>query len=259
MCTHSVAGALPLGLLITSDEKESTLKHGFTMLKNCLPDDAFYGNGLMVGPKIILTDNCQEERNALKAVWPSGNSLLCIFFMFFSKHGDGCWIRIIKSTKRIDQEYWVYLRKPYMPVLRICLNSAMKSFLTKRKRHIPLRFRTLLLVRGNQTNNFVESQFLVLKDVILGRVKECNLVALFDRLTVHLENHYEEKLLSVIDGSFDGHYRRRFMGKRKQKNYAAKRFKVRSEDTQKNSWKQFKRFQMVFSKYLVYHKNNVCI
>ena len=73
----------------------------------------------------------------------------------------------------------------------------------------------------------------MLKDVILGRVKECNLVALFDRLTVHLENHYEEKLLSVIDGSFDGHYRRRFMGKRKQKNDAAKRFKVRSEDTRK--------------------------
>ena len=28
MCTHSVAGALPCGILITSDEKESTLKQG---------------------------------------------------------------------------------------------------------------------------------------------------------------------------------------------------------------------------------------
>jgi hypothetical protein len=31
LCTHSVAGALPCGLLITSDEKESTLIKGFTM------------------------------------------------------------------------------------------------------------------------------------------------------------------------------------------------------------------------------------
>ena len=32
MCTHSVAGALPYGILITSDEKESTLKQVFMML-----------------------------------------------------------------------------------------------------------------------------------------------------------------------------------------------------------------------------------
>lgn len=44
----------------------------------------------------------------------------------------------------------------------------------------------------------------MLKDVILGRVKEYNLVALFDRLTVDLENRYKEKLLLVIDRSFDG-------------------------------------------------------
>ena len=136
MCTHSVAGALPLGLPITSDEKESTLKCRFTMLKNCLPDDAFYGNGPMVGPKIILTDNCQEERNALKDVWASANLLLCTFSCSSANIGDGCWIRIIKSTKMIDQEYWVYLRKSYIPLLRICLNGAMRSFLTKQKRHI---------------------------------------------------------------------------------------------------------------------------
>ena len=45
------------------------------------------------------------------------------------------------------------------------------------------------------------------------------------------EKNYKEKL-SVIDGSFDGHYRC-FMGKGKQKNDAAKRFKVHFEDTQK--------------------------
>jgi hypothetical protein len=58
-----------------------------------------------------------------------------------------------------------------------------------------------LLVRGNQTNNFVEVQFLVLKDLLLRRVKEYNVVGLFDKLTIDLENHFKDKLLSIADGS----------------------------------------------------------
>ena len=68
MCTHSVAGALPCGILITSDEKESTLKQGFVMLKSSLPEYAFNGRGPDAGPEVILTDNCKEERRALNAV-----------------------------------------------------------------------------------------------------------------------------------------------------------------------------------------------
>ena len=53
----------------------------------------------------------------------------------------------------------------------------------------------------------------MLKDIILRRVKEYNVVGLITKITVELENHYKDKLLSVADGSFDGLYRRRFMGK----------------------------------------------
>ena len=79
MCTHSVTGALPCGILITSDEKESTLKQGFLMLKSSLPEYAFHGRGPDVGPEVILTDNCKEERKALNTLWPSSTMLLCIF------------------------------------------------------------------------------------------------------------------------------------------------------------------------------------
>ena len=66
----------------------------------------------------------------------------------------------------------------------------------------------------------MESQFLVIKDIILKRTKpkEYNVVALFMKLTTELENHYKEKLISIADGSFDGHFRRRYMGKGKTKN-----------------------------------------
>lgn len=41
MCTLSVAGALPLSILITSDEKTETLISSFSMLKNILPENPF--------------------------------------------------------------------------------------------------------------------------------------------------------------------------------------------------------------------------
>lgn len=53
ICIHNVAWALPLGIVITSDERENTLKQGFEMLQSCLPDDAFYGRGPRLGPEVI--------------------------------------------------------------------------------------------------------------------------------------------------------------------------------------------------------------
>ena len=210
---------------------------------------AFHGNGPIVSPKIILTDNCQEERNSLKAVWPSASLLLCIFHIL-----QQAWRWLLDKNHQINQndrpgilglfKKALYARSEdvfeecYVELLDEMEETYPQAFkyfedLYEERHLFALCFRNTLLVRGNQTNNFVESQFLIIKDVILGRVKEYNLVALFDRLTVDLENHYKEKLLSVVDGSFDGHYRRRFMGKQKQKNDGTHGFKVPSVETQK--------------------------
>ena len=61
MCTHSVAGALPLSILITSDERESTLKQDFEMFRSCLPDFVFHGRGPQLGRQVIITDNCKRS------------------------------------------------------------------------------------------------------------------------------------------------------------------------------------------------------
>ena len=66
LCTHSVAGALPLGLIICSDEKTETLTTAFRMHKESLSENAFYGNRDK-GPKVFMTDNSPEERDALAA------------------------------------------------------------------------------------------------------------------------------------------------------------------------------------------------
>ena len=79
MVTHSVTGALPLGIIITSDEKTQTLIDALSLFKSSLPDYAFFGSSSDIGPKVIMTDNCLELRDSLHHTWPHATLTLCIF------------------------------------------------------------------------------------------------------------------------------------------------------------------------------------
>ena len=52
LITPSPAGGLPIGMMITSSEDETTLTGAFSLLKQVLPNDAFYGRGSELGPKV---------------------------------------------------------------------------------------------------------------------------------------------------------------------------------------------------------------
>ncbi len=62
--TSSAAGGLPLGVMITSDEQEDTVRQGLQLLQNVVPVGAFYGRGGEQGPAIVMTDDSSAERNA---------------------------------------------------------------------------------------------------------------------------------------------------------------------------------------------------
>ena len=59
--TYSPVGALPLGLIITSDETTDTLTRAFTMYTRCLDGKSFYGRGGEVGPAVVMTDKHKRE------------------------------------------------------------------------------------------------------------------------------------------------------------------------------------------------------
>ena len=69
-----------------------------------------------------------------------------------------------------------------------------------------------LMLRENHTNNYVKSQFLVIKDEILKRVKEYNVIGLINKICYDRDYHYKTNMLSLSDGSFDGIYSSRFKG-----------------------------------------------
>ena len=85
MVAHSVCGALPLGIIVTSDEKEQTLVDALQLYKSSMPDFGFYGASLS-GPRIFMTDNCYELREALKKSGPKQQQL-CIS-MFFNRYSQ---------------------------------------------------------------------------------------------------------------------------------------------------------------------------
>ena len=93
-------------------------------------------------------------------------------------------------------------------------------------------YRKHLPIRGNNTNNYCESRFLVLKDDVLDRQKEVNVVGLLEKFTTGFDNHYSNKLLSVSSGKFDGIHSKRFKGRAKKKSEGIG-FKVPTEHEQR--------------------------
>ena len=51
------------GMILGNDEKELRSMKALNMLHEIFPERAFYSNA---GPSVIMTDNCDELRNALK-------------------------------------------------------------------------------------------------------------------------------------------------------------------------------------------------
>ena len=65
---------------------------------------AFY-NKATNGPEVIMTDNCDELKDALHAVWPNSRLLLCIFHLMqlCNKYGVGYLIKSMGFHNKIDQ------------------------------------------------------------------------------------------------------------------------------------------------------------
>ena len=92
ICTHSVAGALPMAIIITSDEQYDTIRLAFSTWVELMGGNFFFGQG---SPSVFMTDNCDELRRVLKELFPLALLLLCQFhilqqvwrWLFDSKHG----------------------------------------------------------------------------------------------------------------------------------------------------------------------------
>lgn len=61
-----------------------------------------------------------------------------------------------------------------------------------------LLYRTNLILRGTDTNNYSEVMFRLLKDIPLERTKAFNLPQLADFIVTSFEMYYKERILDLL-------------------------------------------------------------
>lgn len=75
----------------------------------------------------------------------------------------------------------------------------MKHFelLWERREYWALSFRLNLPMRGNNTNNYIERSFGIIKDIIFSRTQAFNPVQIFQFIITNMERFYERRLLAI--------------------------------------------------------------
>ncbi|XP_033119759.1 uncharacterized protein LOC117119058 [Anneissia japonica] len=205
--THSCAGGLPLGLLITTSETEEVITEGLNLLKQVLPTDDFSGNPEK-GPSVFMTDDCDAERKAIANVYPQSVAVLCTFYilqamwryLWDSKHKikKGNRPRLLGMVKAIlyapSEAQMHALYEELISDVRGNIYPRFVDHINKlyeRRDKWALCYRSNLPMRSNNTNNYCEAAMRILKDHVFQRTKAFNMVQLFDFLLTRVEVHYE--------------------------------------------------------------------
>ncbi|KAK5650363.1 hypothetical protein RI129_001392 [Pyrocoelia pectoralis] len=183
--THSPAGGIPVGCIISSSQKVDVFNAGVEGLIEIMP--------IKISPAVILTDDDMGERNVLKKNWPHSTLLLCTFHVLKT-----CW-KWLKSTKnKIKQENVQDLYK----LFRNILMSTTEKDLEMNKNIFSVscnypKFKEYVENNDN-TNNYVEVMFRLFKDITLERTKAFNLCQLADFVTTSFEFYIKQRILDVI-------------------------------------------------------------
>lgn len=230
LSTVMPAGAVPLGVIVTSDEQEETITEGIRSLTAILPEKAFFGEGPQIGPSNVMIDDSTTERNSLTSVWRSATPLLCTFhflqrrwtWLHDSKNGVNVKehrINLIHKVKELvyaegeDKLEQLYSQlQTHHAAKRYPLFLAHLKSLWPRRREWAHCYRKRLLIRGNHTNNYSEAGMKILKELIFSRVKAYNIVQVFHFLSETLESYYCRKLLCVSNNRLDTYVALRFQG-----------------------------------------------
>ena len=209
-----VAGSLPLGVIITDSEKRQVFTEALKCFQTVLPPSAFYYKKY---PEIFLTDNDLKEIAAIEKVYPLSKTLLCQFHML-----KAFWTWLCDSKHSISKEnrqeiYFLFHKLLYSKdmmtaknnlnsLLQCCAKHSYKNLILhitgmmQKKEKWLLCYRNSLPLRGNNTTNYVEVIFKVLKDTVLDRTMAFNLTQLVDFILSRFDNYIYQRLTDFING-----------------------------------------------------------
>lgn len=111
LLTHSSAGGLPLGVLITTSENQPTITAALQLLNSILPVNSFFGRN-KEGPQVIMTDDCSALRQSLKAVYPVATLILCIFHLL-----QAMWRWLWNSHNGVAKDHRSHLMRGFQNIV----------------------------------------------------------------------------------------------------------------------------------------------
>lgn len=210
----SAIGALPLGVMMTFSENESTITKGLNLFMELIGDQTYC-------PNIIITDDCTAERNSLRKVFPAAHLLLCKFhvlqsiwrYLWDGKHQiNGADRQMLFSAfkKVLNSETETLFLENFKEMITNSITLKYPNYIKylhkyeERKEEWAMFARQDLLIRNNHTNNYSEAGMRVLKDKVLKRTKAFNVVQLFTYLAQDLNDYYKRKIIDFVNNRFEG-------------------------------------------------------
>ncbi len=229
MSTHSSSSGIPLGVILTSDEREETIYNGLELLKSVMPENAFFGRSSRAGPQVFMTDDSIAERAALHKCWPHAVIFLCTFHFL-----QRLWTWLLDGKNKIDKEDRVLIinevktlvyERNETNITKLYDNLVTNTNIIKYPsfvKHFKILwdkrsawahcFRKNVLIRGNNTNNYAEAGIKILKEFVFSRVKAFNLVQMFTFIYDVMDLYYQKKLIAISNHRFDTYIALRFQG-----------------------------------------------
>ena len=218
----SPVGSLPLATLITTREDTETVLFALELLKSVLPSYAFYGRGTSVGPHVIMTDDCEAEKKALAAAWPSSTLLLCIFhtlqaqwqWLWDQTHGvehkdKPVLLNLFRGVlyadtveERAERLEEIYAHPTALKYPLYQRHLIKDTFPKMNEWSIARRVLERLPTSNNNTTNLVECSFRYTKDIQFNRLRAFNLP---DLLSLVLDNSqfYSNKCLDAANNRIE--------------------------------------------------------
>ncbi|GFU58799.1 SWIM-type domain-containing protein [Trichonephila clavipes] len=212
MLAHTAAGGAPLGAILCTSNSAAVLTLGFQLLKQLLPEHAFYCRSES-GPYACMIEDSESQLAALHSVWPESDIIICIFrvlqhmwrWLWDEKHN------ILKDHRL----YLLYLTKTllfasneteidekYQALCGDSISSLYPSYLQQtnclwEKKHMwGICYHRLLPLLG--ANNYYEAAVRTLKDRVFEQTKSFNIVQFLNYLVTRLDSYYRIKILDII-------------------------------------------------------------
>lgn len=214
---RTAAGGIPLGVIVSSSEREDVFEAAVTSLKTCFPEGSFYGKDC---PMAFLTTSNLKEQRVLEKQFPGSTILLCEFHVL-----ETVWSWLLDASNGISDNsdrHILYLQFKTLvyaidaETLESLHNSIVASPLYAKYPKLwaylasmwDLRtdwaqcYRKNLSMHASGTTNYTDFIFRVVNKNIFNRARMFNLSQLVDFVLRRYEAYMVQRLLDFCHGRY---------------------------------------------------------